>query len=71
MYKKVELSKGFVGMEKEVTDFWKQNDIIKKNFNLTFGELMAEIGLETQEEQDKFAGELGSSLMGKFPSSKR
>ena len=34
MYKKVELSKGFVGMEKEVTDFWKQNDIIKKNFNL-------------------------------------
>ena len=47
------------------------DETCKKNFNLTFGELMAEIGLETQEEQDKFAGELGSSLMGKFPSSKR
>ena len=34
MYKKVELPKGFVGMENGVTDFWKQNDIIKKNFNL-------------------------------------
>ena len=34
MYKKVELPKGFVGMEKEVADFWKKSDIIKKNFNL-------------------------------------
>lgn len=34
MYKKVELSKGFVGMEKEVADFWKEQDIIKKNFDM-------------------------------------
>lgn len=42
----------------------------KKNFNLTFGELMADIGLETEEEQGKFSSELGSSLMGNFPSKK-
>ena len=43
----------------------------KKVFNMTFSELILDVGLETQEEQDKFASELGSSLMGKFPSSKR
>ena len=32
MYKKVELKNGFVGMENEVADYWKKNDIIKKNF---------------------------------------
>lgn len=34
MYKKVELPKGFVGMEKEVADLWKENDVIKKNFDM-------------------------------------
>lgn len=34
MYKKVELSKGFVGMEKEVADLWKEKDVIKKNFDM-------------------------------------
>ena len=33
MYKKVELNNGFVGMEKEVSDLWKEKDIIQKNFN--------------------------------------
>lgn len=33
MYKKVELPNGFVGMEKEVKDFWEKEDIIKKNFD--------------------------------------
>ena len=32
MYKKVELPKGFVGMEKDVAGFWKDKDVIKKNF---------------------------------------
>jgi isoleucyl-tRNA synthetase len=32
MYKKVELQKGFVGMEKNVAEFWKEKDVIKKNF---------------------------------------
>ncbi len=34
MYKKVELSKGFVGMEKEVANLWKENNVIKKNFDM-------------------------------------
>ena len=38
MYKKVELPKeGYVGMEKEVAEFWKQKDIVKKNFNKNEG----------------------------------
>ena len=34
MYKKVELSNGFVGMEKEVADLWKAKNVIKKNFDM-------------------------------------
>ena len=34
MYKKVELQNGFVGMEKEVAELWKDKDIIKKNFDM-------------------------------------
>ena len=34
MYKKVELPKGFPGMEREVLNFWKEKDIIDKNFKL-------------------------------------
>ena len=34
MYKKVELPKGFVGMEKEVSNLWKEKNIIKKNFDM-------------------------------------
>ena len=34
MYKKVELPKGFVGMEKEVADLWKNKNVIKKNFDM-------------------------------------
>ncbi|MCF0147015.1 MAG: isoleucine--tRNA ligase [Clostridium sp.] len=34
MYKKVELPKGFVGMEKDVADLWKENNVIKKNFDM-------------------------------------
>ncbi|TGY40757.1 isoleucine--tRNA ligase [Clostridium sartagoforme] len=34
MYKKVELPKGFVGMEKEVADLWKAKNVIKKNFDM-------------------------------------
>ncbi len=38
MYKKVELqNKGFVGMEQEVTNFWKEKDIIHKNFHMNEG----------------------------------
>ena len=38
MYKKVELKKGFVGMENEVADYWKKNDIVKKNFDMNKGQ---------------------------------
>ncbi|MGL4739721.1 MAG: isoleucine--tRNA ligase [Sarcina sp.] len=34
MYKKVELTNGFVGMEKEVSELWKSRNVIKKNFEL-------------------------------------
>ena len=38
MYKKVELKEnGFVGMEHEVTNLWKEKDIIKKNFDMNNG----------------------------------
>lgn len=43
------------------------DDTCKKTFNLTFAELMADIGLNTQAEQEQFSGELGASLMGKTP----
>ncbi|MEG0856467.1 MAG: isoleucine--tRNA ligase [Terrisporobacter sp.] len=34
MYKKVELPTGFVGMEKQVTELWKERDVIQKNFDM-------------------------------------
>lgn len=34
MYKKVELTTGFVGMEKQVTELWKEKDVIQKNFDM-------------------------------------
>ena len=37
MYKKVELKDGFVGMEHKVAEYWKENNIIKKNFNMNEG----------------------------------
>lgn len=38
MYKKVELKEdGFVGMEHEVSNLWKEKDIIKKNFDMNKG----------------------------------
>ena len=37
MYKKVELPEGYVGMEKNVSQLWKDKDIVKKNFNMNKG----------------------------------
>ena len=37
MYKKVELKDGFVGMEREVAEGWKEKNIIKKNFDMNKG----------------------------------
>ena len=38
MYKKVELKEnGFVGMEHEVNNLWKEKNIIKKNFDMNNG----------------------------------
>ncbi len=38
MYKKVELKEdGFVGMERDVSQVWKQKDIIQKNFDMNKG----------------------------------
>ena len=38
MYKKVELPNGFAGKELEIRNFWKENDIIKKNFKANEGQ---------------------------------
>ncbi len=38
MYKKVELPNGFAGKELEIRSFWKENDIIKKNFKANEGQ---------------------------------
>lgn len=38
MYKKVELPHGFAGKEIEIRSFWKDKDIIKKNFDMNKGE---------------------------------
>lgn len=43
------------------------DDVCKKTFDLSFVELMADIGLDTQAEQEEFSGQLGASLMGKTP----
>ena len=37
MYNKVELPKGYVGMEQKVSNLWKDKDIIKKNFDMNKG----------------------------------
>ena len=37
MYKKVELTDGFVGMERKVAENWKKKDIVKKNFDMNKG----------------------------------
>ena len=37
MYKKVELKDGYVGMEKNVSELWKNKDIVKKNFDKNKG----------------------------------
>jgi isoleucyl-tRNA synthetase len=34
MYKKVDSSKGFVGMEKDILKLWEERDVIKKNFDM-------------------------------------
>ena len=34
MYKKVELTNGFVGLEKEVANLWTARNVIKKNFDM-------------------------------------
>ncbi|MCM8710684.1 isoleucine--tRNA ligase [Clostridium sp. SYSU_GA19001] len=34
MYKKVDSSKGFVGMEKDILKLWEEKDVIKKNFDM-------------------------------------
>jgi isoleucyl-tRNA synthetase len=34
MYKKVESSKSFVDMEKDILKLWEENDVIKKNFDM-------------------------------------
>ena len=34
MYKKVELPNGFVGMENDVANLWKERHVIKKNFDM-------------------------------------
>ena len=46
------------------------NEVCKKNFKLGFTELITDVGLDSQQEQERFASELGASLMGKTPSNK-
>ena len=44
------------------------DETCKKSFNLSFAELLADIGLDNDAEQEKFSKELGASLMGNTPS---
>ena len=44
------------------------DNVCKENFGLSITELILDIGLETNEEQEKFGSELSASLMGKTPS---
>ena len=44
------------------------NGICKENFGLGITELILDIGLDNNEEQERFSSELGASLMGKTPS---
>lgn len=44
------------------------NNICKERLGLNLEELLTELELNTQEEQEKFAGDLGASLMGRIPS---
>lgn len=44
------------------------NNICKERLGLDLTELLADIDLTTQEEQEKFASDLGASLLGKIPS---
>lgn len=37
MYKKVDLPNGFAGKEIQIRNFWKENDIIQKNFDMNQG----------------------------------
>ena len=37
MYKKVELPEGYVSMEKNVSNLWKEKNIVKKNFDMNKG----------------------------------
>ncbi|MNO54455.1 Isoleucine--tRNA ligase [compost metagenome] len=34
MYKKIDTSNGFLDMEKQIASFWKDKDVIKKNFDM-------------------------------------
>lgn len=44
------------------------DNVCKENFGLGITQLILDIGLENNEEQEKFSSELGASLMGKTPS---
>jgi hypothetical protein len=61
---KIELEKTYIENKMlEIID-----KVCKEKFNLDFTNLLIEIGLETQEEQELFAKELGATLTGKTPS---
>ena len=44
------------------------DNVCRENFGLSITELILDIGLETNDEQEKFGSELSASLMGKTPS---
>ena len=46
-------------------------DIIKKMFGMSFEELMVDIGIETPEEAQELAGEIGNCLIGRTPRGKQ
>ena len=61
---KAELERTYIN-EETATVF---NEIIQKQFKMDLMELITDIGLETEEDVEKFSTELSSALVGKTPS---
>ena len=61
---KAELERTYINEETAIVF----NEIIQKQFKMDLMELITDIGLETEEEVEKFSTELSSALIGKTPS---
>lgn len=61
---KAELERTYINEETAIVF----NEIIQKQFKMDLMELITDIGLETEEDVERFSTELSSALVGKTPS---